>query len=322
MHGNLLNPPTSVSPQKSRFRAADRQPQAEPAQRVEHFQPAYEVRIASDADRREIARLRYDVYSTEIGQHPQNPQCELSDSLDDFNVMLVVLYRGSISGFVSLTPPSAPKFSIDKYFRRDELPFEPHSGLYEVRLLTVVRSLRGNETAALLLYSALRWVESHQGTQIVAIGRKEVLTTYLRIGMQQQGLRTQSGAVTYELLLGDVHRLRSTLAEFTGFLQRLSRMTHWALPFAFDTPASTEVPSSRPSERNSMGCTEPAASSTQMYSMHGIHQHPQYLRHFSSTCHGLSERLRQHAVAALLKRSPVLVEFNPAISFPAPVLQT
>ncbi|MBL8815316.1 MAG: histidinol-phosphate aminotransferase family protein [Planctomyces sp.] len=241
MHGNLLNPPTSVSSQKSRFRAADREQQVDPAQpvqRCDQIQPAYEVRIASEADRREIARLRYDVYSTEIGQHPQNSQRELSDSLDGFNIMLVVLYRGTISGFVSLTPPSAPKLSIDKYFRRDELPFEVHSRLYEVRLLTVVQSLRGNETAALLLYSALRWVESHQGTQIVAIGRKEVLPTYLRIGMQQQGLRTQSGAVTYELLLGDVHRLRSTLAEFTGFLQRLSRITHWALPFGFDTPVT------------------------------------------------------------------------------------
>ena len=102
-----------------------------------------EIRIADESDRDEIYRLRHDVYAKEIGQHPINDQGMLSDQLDEFNVMLVVRRNGKLTGFISLTPPTSPTLSIDKYFRRSDLPFEIHDRLYEVRILTVVRSCRG-----------------------------------------------------------------------------------------------------------------------------------------------------------------------------------
>jgi histidinol-phosphate/aromatic aminotransferase/cobyric acid decarboxylase-like protein len=167
-----------------------------------------------------------------------NDRQELTDSLDNLNVMIVVLRNGEISGFVSVTPPDAPTFSIDKYFSRHELPFEFHERLFEVRLLTVVRAHRSSETAALLLYAALRWVAAYGGTQVVAIGRREVLGTYLRIGMELQNQATVSGTVNYELLLGDVGRMQQRLSEVRPFVDRLRQRCVWNLPLDFDFPAS------------------------------------------------------------------------------------
>lgn len=197
-----------------------------------------EIRIATESDRREIARLRHDVYASEIGQHPINDQGELSDPLDHCNVMLVALWKGRIAGFISLTPPNASSFSIDKYFRRSDLPFKFHGRLFEARILTVVRSFRGTEIASLLLYAALRWVEAHQGTHIVAIGRREVLKTYLQIGMRRQNHTVKSGAVTYELLLGEVSELRANLARFSRLIDRFKRRIFWNLPFPFQIPGT------------------------------------------------------------------------------------
>ena len=57
-------------------------------------------------------------------------------------------------------------------------------GLYEVRLLTVLPAHRGSELAVLLTYAAFRWVESHGGSHLVAIGRREILDFYVRIGLK------------------------------------------------------------------------------------------------------------------------------------------
>lgn len=200
--------------------------------------PPLEIRLATPADRQQIGRLRHEVYARELGQYSVNEQQELTDSLDQFNVMIVVLRNAEISGFISVTPPDSPSFSIDKYFSRRELPFECHERLFEVRILTVVRTHRSTETAALLLYGALRWVTTHGGTHVVGIGRREVLDTYLRIGMELQNRTTLSGAVTYELLLGDVVRMRQRLIEFQSFVARLKKRSVWNLPLDFDFSAS------------------------------------------------------------------------------------
>src|SRR2546426_1083783 len=107
---------------------------------------------------------------------------------------------GEIVGFISITPPGGPGYSIDKYLSRDSLPFLFDQRLYEIRLLTVLQPRRGRELATLLMYGAFRWVEAHGGTRVVAIGRREVVDMYLRCGLQPVGLAVQSGAVTYDLL--------------------------------------------------------------------------------------------------------------------------
>jgi len=51
------------------------------------------------------------------------------------------------------------------------------------RLLTVIRSHRGSEVAALLMYAAFRWVESHGGSHIVAIDGVKYLDLYFKVGL-------------------------------------------------------------------------------------------------------------------------------------------
>ncbi len=194
--------------------------------------------LADAEDREEIFRLRHEIYARELGQHAVNPAGTLRDALDAVNIYLTVRCAGEIAGFISLTPPRAPAFSVDKYFARAGLPFAFDDRLYEVRLLTVLQPHRGRELATLLMYAAYRWVEAHGGTRIVGIGRREVMDLYRRVGLEPVGLSTQSGAVTYDLVLGTIGNLRLHTAEFSPLLARLEARTAWRLPFPFRRPAS------------------------------------------------------------------------------------
>jgi len=198
----------------------------------------YVIALADASDRDEIARLRHDVYARELGQHAANPLGRLRDALDDYNVMLVARVGGQIAGFISVTPPARGPYSIDKYFVRAVLPFAFDATLYEIRLLTVLKSHRGRELATLLMFAALRWVESHGGTHIVAIGRREVVELYLRGGLRLVGPSTQSGAVTYDLLHATLDEMRPHVAALDELIGRVQERTDWQLPFAFRTPAA------------------------------------------------------------------------------------
>jgi histidinol-phosphate/aromatic aminotransferase/cobyric acid decarboxylase-like protein len=128
-------------------------------------------------------------------------------------------------------------YSIDKYFARNTLPFLIDDGLYEIRLLTVLKTHRGSDVATLLMYAAFRWVESHGGSHIVAIGRREILDLYLKVGLQPAGRSARCGAVTYDLLHASVHALRTALLPFRGTLERLQSKVDWRLNFSFEKPA-------------------------------------------------------------------------------------
>ncbi|MBL9219184.1 MAG: histidinol-phosphate aminotransferase family protein [Opitutaceae bacterium] len=194
--------------------------------------------LADAEDRGEIFRLRHEIYARELGQHAVNPAGTLRDPLDAVNIYLTARCAGEIAGFISITPPTAPAFSVDKYFARAALPFAFDDQLYEVRLLTVLQPHRGRELAMLLMYAAYRWVEAHGGTRIVGIGRREVMDLYRRVGLEPAGLSTQSGEVTYDLLLGSISGLRQHSAEFAAVLSRLETRTAWRLPFPFRQPAA------------------------------------------------------------------------------------
>lgn len=181
--------------------------------------------------------MRHSVYANELGQHPPKASGALTDSLDHFNTYLVAEIAGTIAGFISITPPDRGTYSIDKYFPREALGFPVDDGLFEVRLLTVEHSNRRQRLAALLMYAAFRWVEAHGGTRIVAIGRREILSLYLKAGLQAVGRSTQSGAVAYELLQGPVPDLRAGLNAVGKLVSRLIVGVDWQLPMPFWKPA-------------------------------------------------------------------------------------
>src|SRR6266540_1146026 len=211
-----------------------RRPTATPAG---HAMP-FVLETATVEDRIAIYRARHEVYARELGQHAANGAGRLRDPLDDDNVYLVARVDGELGGFVSITPAGRPAYSIDKYFTRAALPFEVDDGLCEVRLLTVLKAHRGRELAMLLMYGALRWIEAHGGKYIAALGRREVLDLYLKVGLQPTGRRIESGAVTYELLHATVVALREQAGQFGGLLERLEERTDWRLPFSFRKPAA------------------------------------------------------------------------------------
>lgn len=196
------------------------------------------LQAASRADRDQISILRHQVYADEIGQHPPHASGRLTDSLDEGNVFLTVAFAGQIMGFVSITPPTLGHYSIDKYFERQSLPFEVNSGLWEIRLLTVLTKWRNQPVAAMLMLAAFRWVESHGGLAVTAIGRREVLPIYLKSGMAACGLEKVSGKVHYSLLYQSVANLRSQLDGNASLLDFLESKMCWELPFALRRPAT------------------------------------------------------------------------------------
>ncbi len=182
------------------------------------------IRVATDADREAIYRLRHRVYAEELGQHAVNAQEKLTDSLDSFNTYIVGEVGGEIAGFISITPPQGPSYSIDKYFQRDDVPLSFDDGLYELRLLTVVARHRQGPLAGLLMREAFRWVRDHGGRWIVIIGRRELVDLYRKVGMKPLGKSVRSGAVTFDLMAAAVEDLDAVDHSFAALSARLNRM--------------------------------------------------------------------------------------------------
>jgi len=193
--------------------------------------------VATQQDREVIYQIRHVVYAGELGQYLSNPSGRLTDRLDDWNIYLVAKNDSKILGFISITPPRRPSYSIDKYFDRAQLPFACTDALFEIRLLTVVAAHRRRALALLLMYAAFRWVESHGGEHVVAIGRREILPLYTRAGLETGNLSVKSGAVTYELLHASVSALRAHTVTISRLLDRVEATTDWRLHFPFRRPA-------------------------------------------------------------------------------------
>lgn len=186
--------------------------------------------LANEQDRQRIYSIRHQVFAVELGQHAENKEERLIDNLDTINVYLVAKVADEIVGFVSITPPNPLGYSIDKYFLRQELPLVYDEGLYEVRLLTVRQAWRNSRVAAILLYGALRYIESLNGQTIVGIGRLEVLNMYRHIGFHSLGRQVHSGRVTYELISAKTGDLRRHVSCFSKTLAHLQKRVDWKLP--------------------------------------------------------------------------------------------
>ena len=197
----------------------------------------FRLALATDDDRQEIYRLRHEIYARELGQHPCNDTGFLTDTVDAYNLYLAAWQGEALVGFISITPPGCGRYSVEKYLPRAQLPFACDDGLFEIRLLTVVREKRGRELAALLMYAAVRWVQSRGGTRIVAIGRQEILSLYRSGGMLPTGAWVKSGAVNFELLHAPTETIRRTLENFGDLLDRLEAKTDWQLDVPLRQPA-------------------------------------------------------------------------------------
>jgi histidinol-phosphate/aromatic aminotransferase/cobyric acid decarboxylase-like protein len=160
----------------------------------------YSVRLATLSDKSQIYKIRHQIYAEELAQHQINNEKQLKDNLDEYNEYIVVRYRDCIVGFVSITPPNDIGYSIDKYISRSELPFEFHDRLFEIRLLTIIKEWRNSVVLQLLIYGVYLYLIKNNALEVVAIGRKEIMSLYLRIGFKTLGKQFFSGKVVYELM--------------------------------------------------------------------------------------------------------------------------
>jgi histidinol-phosphate/aromatic aminotransferase/cobyric acid decarboxylase-like protein/N-acyl-L-homoserine lactone synthetase len=196
------------------------------------------VRLANAGDRQVIYRLRHEIFARELGQHATNEAGLLTDPLDAFNTYIVISAGDRIVGFVSITPPGGPGYSIDKYLKREQLPFPVDDRLYEVRLMSVCQSSRRSLLALALMYASFRWVEAHGGTRIMAIGRREILSMHFRVGLKLAGQTVKSGAVTYELIQATMADIHESLGGVRKMLDRVEAEMAWQIGVAYHTPAA------------------------------------------------------------------------------------
>ncbi len=193
----------------------------------------------ADANHREaIYRARHEVYALELGQHRPNTEGLLRDRLDEVNRYIVATRGGTLAAFVSITPPGAHGYSIDKYFERAALPFEVGAGTYEIRLLTVLKEHRDSDLAATLMVAAFRWIEARGGSRVVAIGRDEVAGMYVRGGMLPTGLSVSSGAVNFELMHADVAQVRADFDALEPVVAAIEQSVEWGLHVPLRKPAA------------------------------------------------------------------------------------
>jgi histidinol-phosphate/aromatic aminotransferase/cobyric acid decarboxylase-like protein len=195
------------------------------------------ISMATQADRPGIYAMRHDVYAVELGQHAQNPEGRLSDSLDTFNEYIVARVDGALAGFISVTPPGFGRYSIDKYAAREDLPVQFDDGLYEIRVLTVGQQHRRSRIAETLVYAAFRWVEERNGTHIVAMGRRELVGMYEKCGLRQLHFPIRCGSVHFELLEAPLAPIRNIVERGHAHYKRLMREVTWDLNFPFFKPA-------------------------------------------------------------------------------------
>ncbi|HTV09049.1 MAG TPA: aminotransferase class I/II-fold pyridoxal phosphate-dependent enzyme [Candidatus Aquilonibacter sp.] len=189
------------------------------------------IALATESVRPAIYRLRHEVYARELGQHAVRDEGILSDTLDAANIYITAEIAGKLAGFISITPPSAGRFSIETYIERSALPIDATT--YELRILTVDPSHRNSRIMWYLVYAAFRWVEEQGGTRILALGRKEVLDLYLALGAELLGKQVRSGAVDFELMSFSPTQLRRYSEQRHLQFKRLERSVDWKLPFPF-----------------------------------------------------------------------------------------
>ena len=195
------------------------------------------ISVAGADELESIYRLRHDVYATELGQYESRSDESLPDTGAVASVYIVASLDGKLAGFVGITHPNSPQYSVDKFLSRDEIPLTFDDQLYEIRALTVKEDLRGFQMATCLMYAAFRWIESHGGNHIVAVGRSEVLDLYLRIGMKPIGKTFKCGAVTYDLMSAGTHDVADRIkSSFQSRLKRIEKYMDWQLGIAFHSP--------------------------------------------------------------------------------------
>lgn len=181
----------------------------------------------------DVYRLRHDVYATELNQYPTRVDDSLRDNDQVQSEFIGATFRGKLIGFIGVTSPMSPQFSLDKHVPRDQWTKDLPGPCFEIRTLTVAKSFRHFRLAGTLMYAAYRFVEAGGGNSVISMGRREVIKLYLRFGFRRAGLSSQCGDVTYELMSANISEIAASLPCYQTQLARMQRRVDWQLPFGF-----------------------------------------------------------------------------------------
>lgn len=192
-----------------------------------------ELALATAEDLTKIDHIRHSVYAAELGQFSPHSNGMLHDKPDVKSIYITAVENGRPIGFVGITPPTSPSYSIDHYLDRSEVPVVFNEHVFEIRALTVIDSSRGSVTAPALMYAAFRWIQAHGGKTIIAIGHEKVNPMYVRLGMRSIGQRFSCGKLEYEPLAASVEHIEAELTRFDTRLARLENQIDWQLDIPF-----------------------------------------------------------------------------------------
>jgi len=168
------------------------------------------ITIADKKQRKEIYKIKYNIYSLELKQYPENKNKILKDNLDDYNIYIIAIKKNKIIGFISITPP-CKNYSIDKYIERKKMPFAFNGGLYEIRILTLLNKYRGSRIFYMLCYAAFKWIEFNNGTRIMILAKKNLVSMYMKGGLKSYNICIKAGSVDYELLSATVQSMKKPM---------------------------------------------------------------------------------------------------------------
>ena len=182
--------------------------------------PHLVVRPERAGDRPVIHALRHEVYARELGQHAVNESGTLADALDPLVEYLVAERAGTVVGFVALTPPTAGRWSLEKYLPQADLPGPPHETTWEIRLLTTIATERGGRTTVALALASLRWLEARGATHVIGMGRAALMPMYARCGLVATGQVVHSGGVEFHVTEGQVEDTREQYERQRAWIER------------------------------------------------------------------------------------------------------
>lgn len=188
------------------------------------------IRAEKPGDREAILALRPAIFGPEL--HASE---EIVGAFDDVCRYYVAMRGSRCIGFSCVVPPTAPKFGIDNYVKREQYSFHITDRTCELRLLAVDRDFRKGGLAYLLLFAAVGTLLAEGVEMLVCSSRGWTSDLYVSLGMRKTGLFFQpGGGVTMEVLYGYlqdfvpiVNRLKSNIEKIIPLLDDVL----WEMPF-------------------------------------------------------------------------------------------
>jgi GNAT superfamily N-acetyltransferase len=195
--------------------------------------PRVRVAVASPDQRVAIMQICTQVYAAADPTGLPATPWDLAPVLDQQSVYLIATRTQQLLGFIGITPPTSPRYALETYIPREQIPvlFDAHT--YELRLLTVDRAHQHSRLAALLMYAAFRWVEAQGGTRIVAVSRRDKLDLFEHVGLRPVGPAIRTATGEYLVLSATVSAMREAQQPLSPFIQRLEAAVEWDLGISF-----------------------------------------------------------------------------------------